>query len=179
MTLGDDGVEVWRDVSGYESAYQVSNLGRVRSSLSGHWQIMKPSLVGVPGNKYPAVYLYSGTKSTRKLRKIHQLVLEAFVGARPTPQHHGCHNDGNRENNKVDNLRWDTQIGNFSDKHKHGTMFYSSGSRHALSVLSEADVLLIRDRVSDGEGVCALAREYCVSAATISSIKNRNSWKHI
>jgi hypothetical protein len=33
-----------------------------------------------------------------------------------------CHNDGNKENNRESNLRWDTPEGNTQDKVKHGTL---------------------------------------------------------
>jgi len=33
----------------------------------------------------------------------------------------GCHNDGDRSNNCVENLRWDTRLGNCQDIIAHGT----------------------------------------------------------
>ena len=32
--------EQWRDVEGYDGAYQVSDLGRVRSHKSGEWRVL-------------------------------------------------------------------------------------------------------------------------------------------
>ena len=42
-----------------------------------------------------------------KTRLVHRLVLETFVGAAPAGME-GCHNDGNRFNKRLENLRWDT-----------------------------------------------------------------------
>ena len=34
--------ERWKDIDGYDGAYQVSDLGRVRSRKSGEWRVIKP-----------------------------------------------------------------------------------------------------------------------------------------
>ncbi|WP_247600195.1 HNH endonuclease [Mycobacterium intracellulare] len=47
------------------------------------------------------------------------LVLEAFKGPRPNGAV-SCHNDGNLDNNREDNLRWDSQSSNNFDRVKHG-----------------------------------------------------------
>jgi hypothetical protein len=70
-------------------------------------------------------------------RRIHCLLLEAFIGPRP-PEYEGCHNDGNYDNNALDNLRWDTPAANHADKLRHGTP--ARGEKHGLSKLTEADV---------------------------------------
>lgn len=60
-------------------------------------------------------------KSSRMVnRKVHRLVLEAFVGPCPDGTV-GCHNDGDTTNNSVGNLRWDTPGANNRDKRTHGT----------------------------------------------------------
>jgi HNH endonuclease/NUMOD4 motif len=55
-------------------------------------------------------------------RKIHRLVLEAFVGPRPSPRHHGAHfPDPDTRNNRLTNLRWALPTENEADKRAHGT----------------------------------------------------------
>jgi hypothetical protein len=55
-------------------------------------------------------------------RKVHLLVLEAFVGPRPSPRHHGAHYpDPSPENNRVKNLRWATPEDNELHKLVHGS----------------------------------------------------------
>lgn len=34
--------ERWKAIEGYDGAYQVSDLGRVRSHKSGEWKVMRP-----------------------------------------------------------------------------------------------------------------------------------------
>lgn len=60
----------------------------------------------------------------------------AFVGPCPDGME-VCHNDGNPENNRVENLRYGTRSDNMRDKRKHGTCYNSNKTRckqgHPLS----------------------------------------------
>ena len=105
----------WRPVIGYENHYEVSDEGEVRSlrRVRCLGRVLRQSLV----NGYPAVCLSKGGKT--KLRKVHQLVLEAFVG--PKPQGYVTrHLDGSRTNNKLSNLAWGTLAENHADMRAHG-----------------------------------------------------------
>lgn len=50
-----------------------------------------------------------------RTKKVAVLVLETFVGPRPGKKMHSCHNDGKRDNDAVENLRWDTASENAKD----------------------------------------------------------------
>jgi hypothetical protein len=91
-------IEHWRQIY---PQYEVSSLGRVR----GPRGITKGS-VGTRG------YMQICVK--RKTRNIHVLVAKAFLGDRPDG-HHVCHKDGDKTNNKIDNLRYDTPAANWQD----------------------------------------------------------------
>ncbi len=53
-------------------------------------------------------------------RYVHELVLLAFVGPRPSADHEALHGDANRANNRIDNLRWGTVQENADDRERHG-----------------------------------------------------------
>jgi len=96
-------MEVWKDVAGYEGIYQVSDLGNVKS-LNYHRErrekLLHPS---EDKNGYLIVLLYKNGK--RKLRKVHQLVAEAFLtneGNLPSINH----KDENKRNNRASNLEY-------------------------------------------------------------------------
>jgi hypothetical protein len=172
-------MELWRDVVGYVGHYQVSDEGRVRSMhrlLSSETargerrvkQILKP---GADLNGRLKVALCAGGKV--KLKQIHRLVLEAFVGPCPAGLE-CCHNDGNHTNNRLDNLRWDTRRANRQDAIRHGTM--PRGEKSGGAKLSEQDVIEIRQSL-DSQRV--LGRRYGVSGVTIHHIKARKTWAHI
>lgn len=89
--------EIWKDIIGYEGLYQVSDMGRVRSSKG---LIKKQRLTP---NGYMITDLSKCGKS--KTHYIHRLVALTFIdgyfeGAEVD------HVDANRVNNRVDNLRW-------------------------------------------------------------------------
>ena len=50
---------------------------------------------------------------------VHQQVLMAFVGPRPGPNYDACHNDGDKNNNHISNLRWDTHRNNCLERETH------------------------------------------------------------
>lgn len=170
--------EVWKDVPGF-SGYQVSNLGRLRScrSKSGRggfqpcWRLVK-------GNKntrgYWRAVLCDG-KSQIAVR-IHRLVLEVFC----PPAEAGmlaCHNDGNKDNNRLDNLRWDTIRGNALDRIKHGTQ--QMGESHNSRKFTEEEVRYIRSAARSGILARVLAKRFDVCVTSIDRLLQRKTWKHL
>lgn len=128
----DTSEEQWRPVPGWERFYRVSNLGRV-------WSLHQYGRL-ITGNHLPEGYQVIKLRENRRYahKCIHQLVLLAFVGPPPSDKHEGCHNDGDPSNNRLDNLRWDTAIGNQADRKKHGTV------SRGRALLTEEQVTLIR-----------------------------------
>lgn len=129
--MPDHSPEEWLPVVGYEGLYEVSNLGRVRSldRLVGRFNSYAVSpgrlIAIIPDTSgYPAVCLCRDGKSRR--RRTYRLVAEAFLGTPTDPKLEVCHNDGDRMNPRVENLRWDTRSANHRDKRRHGTHNYGS-----------------------------------------------------
>jgi hypothetical protein len=116
----------WRPVVGYEGMYEVSDKGDVRS-LNRTVQSRDGRMIPIPGVMLTRVPDERGRLSVTlsrdglgRPRRIHLLVLEAFVGPRPDGMK-GCHNNGDHTNNHISNLRWDTQSNNVFDSVHHGT----------------------------------------------------------
>lgn len=116
--------EEWRPVAGYEDKYSVSNHGRVKSLPREVWngrvyatrsgRIMRTSNAG----HYPKVVLRDGTSGKKVY--VHDLVLNHFVGPRPSPDHYSRHLDDNPKNNHISNLSWGTPSENSHDKVRNG-----------------------------------------------------------
>lgn len=71
-----------------------------------------------PPTNYLTVSLGKGGKKTN--RRIHSVMLEAFVGPRPSPLMDACHNNGIKDDLRIENLRWDTKAANAADAYRHG-----------------------------------------------------------
>jgi hypothetical protein len=118
--------EQWLPVRGWEGLYEVSDQGQVRSldrwvvKRNGQRQVIAGRIKSLPKLKlgYPVVHLAKDGQTTT--RTVHTVVLNTFVGPRPAG-HVACHNDGDPSNNRLANLRWDTQSNNLLDAIRHGT----------------------------------------------------------
>jgi len=64
-----------------------------------------------------------------------------------------------------------------ADKKRHGRSLY--GSRNHQSKLSESDVAEIRRRCASGAVQVHVAKQFKISAATLSKIVLRQAWKHV
>jgi hypothetical protein len=169
--------EEWRPVVGWESLYQVSNLGCVRSlpRVGGHRPYPGKVLAGGPHpNGYRYVWLCRD--AGRKHAYVHRLVLEAFVGPRPDG-FEVCHNDGDGSNNALSNLRWGSKLDNAADRKAHGT--HRRGERTYCAKMTEAQVKEARRLHADGAKVGALARQFGLRSSSMSQVLSGQRWAHI
>jgi HNH endonuclease len=107
-------------------------------------------------------------------RKIAHLVLEAFIGPQSADLE-ACHNDGNPQNNRLDNLRWDTHIANVADMVIHGTKTKPpthSGDSHPNAKVTSAQICEIASTPIHRGTKAALARKYGISQTHIGRILN-------
>lgn len=107
---------------------------------------------------------------------VHRAVLFAFAGAPPAGQE-ACHNNGNPSDNRPANLRWDSRKANHADKWLHGTQ--QAGSQHPHAILDEDRVLAIKQRLTLGHTLKAIASDHGVDRTTVSKIRTGEHWPHV
>lgn len=171
--------EEWKDVLGYEGVYHISINGKVKRIAGGRGARINHILSYTIGSHgYPSVFLYKNGR--REQRLVHSLVLEAFVGLCPKGLE-CCHQDGDRRNPKLENLRWDTRSSNTLDSIAHGTYIGSScGSNNKNAKFNEDDVVVIKRLLSEGHLTQSeIGDLFGVSSTTINYIHKRKRWKHV
>jgi len=151
--------------------YEVSDHGRVRSywtlGAGDHynWHIAeKPRRVLHPHVNHGYAQVILSNDGRRRTCKVHQLVLQAFVGPCPDGMI-SRHLDGNRKNNHLRNLKWGTYSENMQDSLKHGT--HISGWL-SLRKLKPQQVRQIRREYARGSiSTRALGEKWNVPKSTI------------
>jgi len=152
------------------SLYEVSSFGNVRRTGSSDNLAQCRS-----GESYLAVSFSINGKTVN--HRIHKLVVYAFHGTAPFDEAVIMHIDGNPHNNRVDNLRWGTNVENQADRDRHNTKI--KGSQVKTSKLVESEVVRIRERIADGEVQRDIAADYGVDPSLISLIKQNRIWSHV
>ena len=167
-------VEIWKDILGYEFAYQVSNLGNVRSkdrtvldsrlgfkSLRG-----KPLRCTQDTQGYTKVTLQD--RGRNKVYKVHRLVAEHFL-VKVEGKNIINHLDNVRNNNKVENLEWCTAQENTAHMHKQGRNYSASGQENPACKLTDeavAQILALRGQLSQA----CIAAQFNVSRTHVGRI---------
>lgn len=128
--------EEWKDIKNYEGLYQVSNLGNVKSlernksNGKGLVKIDEKILTqNITNWGYCKVALYKN--GARKYYKVHRLVAEAFI-PNPNNKEQINHIDGNKLNNNVNNLEWNTRIENMNHARINGLCGNNTDSNYIL-----------------------------------------------
>lgn len=160
----------WKQVAGFP-AYEINTLGQVWS-----WHRLKYLKTATVYGYHYVTLCIGGKKCTKR---IHVLVLENFRGKKPN----GCearHLDGNKDNNKLSNLKWGTKKENGQDKIKHGTSKINKGVKHGRHKLDEDDIRMIDLLYSSGLHTQQyLGAVFKVGQSVISRIVNKKVWKHV
>ena len=164
--------EIWKDVKNYEDLYQVSNLGQVKSKKSGRILKTPPIKTG-----YLRLNLLKNGKP--KQAYVHRIVAEVFI-----PQKIGKseinHIDGDKTNNRIENLEWVTHKENILHSHRIGLNKPNQvkGSKVVNAILTEEQAQII----IDSRGLCSakqLSEKFNTSVGNIYYIWQGLSWKHL
>ena len=175
--------EIWKPIKGYESKYEISSTGRVKS-LGRHEKMHHGGircrkgriLNGVLNRGYKRYCLFSEGK--REYVFAHRLVAQSFI---PNPENkvQVNHLNGVPLDNRVKNLAWCTPLENTRHAHITG-LCEGKGENQLCSVLTEKEVVQIREEFKNNIlNQRELAEKYNVSRRNVNYIINRKWWKHI
>lgn len=169
-------MEKWIPIKGYEEHYEVSNYGRVRNIPRAYCltyrggRYVSKTTVNKPTNNgkgYGRVFLSKYNKVTTKY--VHRLVAENWC-SNPLKCKEINHIDGNKSNNKSDNLEWVTRRQNVIHARRAG-LFIPSFTKFTIEQVDE--ILLLC-----GQGVSPIrvARLFQVYKTSIYNILAGRTW---
>jgi hypothetical protein len=127
-------------------------------------------------------------KGKIKMKRVHQLVAEAFL-PNPLGKKLVNHDDGNKANNNVGNLEWSTHQENEDHAARNGLKASGKNRNHGIAKLTMEKVKVIKDRLKkirprgshkffpDGDCIEKIAADYGVSMVTIYNIQHGRIWK--
>lgn len=163
--------EQWKQINGFGGIYYISNTGQVQSL---HPCRPLPKILKL--HKYNSGYLMAPLKCDSKsyLKTVHRLVAGAFI---PNPENKPCvnHIDGNKLNNRVENLEWCTHKENMRHGFNTGLYKIRVGEENHRSKITESEVREIRLSKLPYK---QLARKYNLNPTTIKHICTGKLWAH-
>jgi hypothetical protein len=170
--------EIWKDVY-HEGVYvgkKISSLGRL---MGDNGLIYAQADNGAGYKFYNILHFRNEEGKSRSVRRyVHRLVAEYFID-NPDSLPQVNHTDGDKSNNRVDNLEWTSGSQNIRLAHKAGQMRNrtDAGDVDILTVEQVIDLYtaIKRDKV----GISAKARELGIPRTTASSIVNKRSRSYI
>lgn len=146
--------EIWKPVTGWEKLYHVSNLGRVKRLErpilypNGFTYTKKEKIIALSnnGNNYFTVLLTKTVNGKHQQKRflIHRLVAKEFC-KNPENKKFVNHLDGDKKNNKANNLEWCHHYENLNHARENLNFQKSLEKINKQKKLNEFDVLYIRD----------------------------------
>lgn len=165
-----------KDIEGYEGRYQITEQGHVYSLISGRY--LSPSVRNKKStrpkdrqNDYLAVGLYKKGDRRPTIHSIHRLVALAYI---PNPDNlpEVNHRDGNKRNNDVSNLEWNTRQENAEHSVRTGLQKFKNRrfTDEQVRFIREHDGIVSRRELSERFGV---------SEKAIQSIQKKYTYKYV
>lgn len=172
-------IEIWKEIKGFEKLYEVSTFGRIKRlpkkvhnnglKNKNKYFISKEKIIKTSNisKGYKGVTLTKDKK--RYPKKVHRLVAEAFI---PNPENKSQvnHKDGNKANNKIDNLEWCTNKENVIHAYKLGL-----NSILKLTEAKKKPIILINDKnnkIKEYNSIKEAAQELNLYNSNISKVCN-------
>jgi hypothetical protein len=163
---------IWKPVVGWESLYEASNTGLIKSIRYKRHKILKP---GTTPKGYLSVVLCNNKH--RVTTTVHRLIALAFI---PNPDNLPVvmHIDDKPNNNNSTNLKWGTNSENIADMVSKNRQ--AKGMGKPSNKLTSSQVKEIRTKYeSKTTSYDKLAAEFQVCATTIRMIILKEKWKYV
>lgn len=171
--------EMWRPCPGYETSYEVSSLGSVRSidRIAGKRRgVVKSKILKPYINRrgYLEVRLFAQSSSLPRV--VHRLVAKAFID-NPNSLPQVNHIDGNKFNNVSDNLEWMNNSENQKHAYKLGLQPSRAGEKNSKAKITDKDVTLLKQLYNSGKNIVEVSKTMNISLDSTRQIIYGRTWK--
>lgn len=163
-------IEFWMSSRLMGPNYEISDKGRVRSfnyRNKGTTAVISQLI----RRRYYAVH------NSTKTFAVHRLMADAFMGPRPE-NYQVNHKDGNKLNNRLENLEFCTASENSLHSYRTGASVIRKGEKSPFSKLDDEKVRAIRALAGIAPHA-KIAPQFGVSPAMVGLIIQRKKWAHV
>lgn len=172
-------LEIWKDIKGFETQYQISSFGNIRSldryDNCNRFRNGRLLIKSKEKDGYEYITLWKNSKS--KSYFIHRLVAYAFLNLPLDNNFVVNHIDGNKQNNHYKNLEWLSVRDNVIHALKNNLR--KSGENHPWAKLTNDQVLEIPKLLELGYTQKKISKIYNVSYSCIKNICQKRKWKYL
>lgn len=174
--------EQWKDITGYENIYQVSNYGRFKSlarkssgkiNFTINERLLKPSVKS--DNGYCCITLSKNTVA--KKMYAHRVVGKHFVD-NPNSYVEINHKKGIKTRNYAWELEWCSHVDNILHGKVNGLIPSWKGENHRNAKLTLIEVGIIKDAIAAGFKQKDIGRYFNVRQSQVSRIHRNQRWTH-
>jgi hypothetical protein len=164
-------------IKGFED-YMISDCGKVFSNKATHRRsVMHEMKLTVNSCGYLIVGLTDRNKK-RYTKLVHRLVAEAFI-SNPENKPQVNHIDGDKTNNHVSNLEWNTAQENIVHAFENGLICAAKGEDNSSAKISNKDAEKLIQMILDGATNEEIALKFGLHERYVSLIRHKKRWKHL
>lgn len=177
----------WRDIKGFEGAYQISEYGVVRSvdreittkpdrfgRVSNY--VKRGKVIADRRHQFGYRVVTLSFNNIQYTKTVHRLVAISFID-NPENLPLVRHVDGNPENNHFKNLIFGTQKDNMANAMNHGTV--ECGENRYNAILTNDEVVKIRVEKRGGAKNKELSEKYGISEVRVHKIVTGETWTSV
>lgn len=173
-----DKKERWKEINFHthleHAMYEVSHMGRVKS-----YAINKENGKVINGgntNGYRTITVKLGDKLTQQ-HYIHRLVAETFLEKENPDQHYVIHQDYDKENNSIYNLKWATEKELVDHNNRNPTVLKRRITGYKLT---ENDVRIIKKLLASNKTrLSMIAKRFGITHTQLNRIRSGENWGHV
>lgn len=163
--------EIWLPVSDFPDKYEVSNLGRIKSLFWNNSKVQKVLSPYKMRNGYARVIL-----GRKNMRSVHRLVALAFI-PNPEGKPDVNHKNGNKFDNRSENLAWVTKSENQIHAFANGLQVNARGEDSVKFKITDLEIIAIHMMANSGKvEQLEIGNRFGIHRDTVSLIKH-NKYK--